>query len=51
MTKTVNAYNFYDLDIWPKSSLRNFALKNYLFDATNIVKNSDKKRACVMAME
>ena len=31
---------------WPKTPPRNFSLKNCLFGATNIVKNSDKKN-CV----
>ena len=42
-TKTVNVYTVYYLDNWPKNPLRNFALKNCLFGAINIVKNSDKK--------
>ena len=43
-TKIVNAYIVYDLNDSPKVPLRNFTLKNYLFGATNIVKNSDKRK-------
>ena len=38
------SYIVYDLDNWPKILLRNFTLKNYLFGATNIAKNSDKSK-------
>ena len=41
-TKTVNVYIVYDLDNWPKVPLRNFAIKDCLFGAINVVKNSDK---------
>ena len=41
-TKIVNVYIFYDLDAWRKNPTNNFNLKNCLFGATNIVKNSDK---------
>ena len=34
----------HDLDNWPKNSLRNFALKNYFFGSTNIVKDNDKEQ-------
>ena len=44
MTKIVNVYIVYDLDAWPKIPLRNFTMKNCLFGATSIVKNSDKER-------
>ena len=40
-TKIVNAYIVCDLDAWPNNPLNNFKLKNCLFCATNIVKNSD----------
>ena len=43
-TKIVNAYIFYDLDDWPKIHPSNFKLKNSLFDATDIVKNSHKDK-------
>ena len=49
--KTVNAYIVYDLDNWPKTSLRNFTLKNCLFGATKKAKNSDKVNGCIVAME
>ena len=42
-SKTVNVYIVYDLDYWPKAPLRNLTLKNCLFGATNIVKNSDRQ--------
>ena len=34
----------YDLDNWPKNPLRNFTLNNFLFGATNTVKNNDKDK-------
>ena len=40
-TKIINVY--INLDVWPNNPLNNFILKNCLFDATNIVKNSDKE--------
>ena len=42
-TKIVKAYITYDLDTWPNKSLRNYTLKSCLFNATSIVKNSDKE--------
>ena len=39
LTKIVNASTLYDLDDWPKILLNNFALKNYLFGATNMAKD------------
>ena len=44
LTKIVNVYIVCDLDAQPKLPLGNFALKNRLFGATNIVKNSDKDK-------
>ena len=46
LTKILNVQIVYDLDAWPKNSNNNFKFKNYLFKATNIVKNNDKK-ACI----
>ena len=43
-TKIVNAYNVLELDTWPNDPLNNFRLNNFLFGATNIVKNSDKDK-------
>ena len=43
-TKIVNTFIVYDLDNLPKIPLRNFALKNCLFGATNIAKNSYKSK-------
>ena len=40
-SKIVNVSIVYDLDNCPKIPLRNLALKNCSFVATNIVKNSD----------
>ena len=37
-TKVANAFIVYDLNAGPKVPLNNFELKNWLFDATNIVK-------------
>ena len=44
MTKTVKAYIVCDLNNWPKIVLINFTLKNCLFVATNIRKDSDKSK-------
>ena len=44
MIKIAHFCIVYDWDIWPKILLRNFTLKNYLFGATIIVKNSDKEK-------
>ena len=38
VSKTVNAYIVYDLDIWPDDPRNNFKLKNCFFGTTNIVK-------------
>ena len=37
-------YIVYDLDTWVKILLRNFTIRNCLFDATTIVENSDKEK-------
>ena len=42
--ETVNVYIVYDLDYWPKIPLRKFTLKNCLFGATNILRNSDREK-------
>ena len=44
MNKIVNAYTVYDLVVWPRNPTNNFKFKNYLFRATNVVKNSDKEK-------
>ena len=41
-TKIAKSYIVYDLYTLPKLPLRKFTLKNCLFAATNIVKNSEK---------
>ena len=43
-TKIVNVYIFYDLDVWPRNSTNDFKFKDFIFGATNIVKNSDKEK-------
>ena len=44
LTKNVNAYTVCDLDNQPKVPVRSFTIKNCLFCATTIVKNSDKEK-------
>ena len=44
MIKIVNVYIVYEFYDWPKVPLKNLTLKNCLFGATNIVKNSDKDK-------
>ena len=51
LTKIVNVYNVFDLDAWPKIPLRNFTLKNCLFEATNVVKIVIKKSMPIVATE
>ena len=40
--KTVHTCVVYDLDTWPRNPVNNFTLQNCLFEASIIVKNSDK---------
>ena len=44
LTKIVNVYVVYELNVWPKHPGNNFKFKNCLFGATNIVKNIDKEK-------
>ena len=44
VTKIDNVYVVYELDTSSKIPFKNFKLKNCLFGATNIVKNSDKEK-------
>ena len=44
MTKIVNVYFVYELHTWLGNLINNFKFKNSLFGATNIVKNSGKKK-------
>ena len=44
LSKIVNTSIVYDLDTWPRNPTNNFKLKDCLFGATNIVKNSDKEK-------
>ena len=44
MSKIVNVYIVYDLDASPRNSAKNAKFKNWLFGATSVVKNSDKKK-------
>ena len=43
-TKIVNVDIVYDVNPWPRNPPNNFKFKNFLFGATNIVKNSDKEK-------
>ena len=49
--KTENAYILYDLDNWPKITIRNVASKIFFFGVTNIPKNSVKSEVYIVAME
>ena len=51
MSKIVNAYIAYDLDDGPKILFNNFALNNWVFDATNIAKDSEKISINKIAMK
>ena len=42
-SKFANAYIVYELDVLPRNPTVNLKLKNCLFGATTIVKNSDKE--------
>ena len=44
ISKIVNVYIVYDLDVWPRNLTNNFRFKNCLFGAINIVKTSDKEK-------
>ena len=44
LTKIVNVYIVYDLATRPRNPNNNLKLKNCLFGASNIVKNSDKEK-------
>ena len=44
LSKIVNVYIVNDLDASPRNPTNNFKFKSCLFGATNIVKNSDKKK-------
>ena len=44
LTKVVNVYIGCNLDACPRNPTSNLKFKNCLFDATNIVKNSDKEK-------
>ena len=44
LTKILNVYIVYDLDAWQRNPTNNFKFKNCLFEAANIVKNSDKEK-------
>ena len=39
----------YNLDAWPRNRTNILKFKNYLFEATSMVKNSDKKCMCIVA--
>ena len=44
LSQIVNVYVVYDLDAWLRNPTTDRILKNYLFGATNLVKNSDKEK-------
>ena len=44
LTKIANDYICYEFSGWLRNPTNNFKLKNWLFEATNIVKNSDKEK-------
>ena len=44
LRKIVNVYIIYDLYAWQRNPNNNFELKNCLFGATNIIKNSGKEK-------
>ena len=44
LTKIVKVYIGHDLADWPRHPTYNFKFKNFLFVATNIVKDSDKEK-------
>ena len=48
VTKIINVLITYDLDNWEINSLGNFALKNFWFGATNIVKNSENNHYLIL---
>ena len=43
MSRIVNVYIVYNLDVWPRSPTNNVKVENCLFGASNVVKNSDKE--------
>ena len=45
-TKILNSYIVYELDNWQRKPLNNFTFKNFLFGATNTVKNNRHKFKC-----
>ena len=51
LTKIIIVYIIYYLAAWPRNPTNNFKFKNYLFGATNIVKNSDKKSIYILDMD
>ena len=44
LTKIINVYFVYDLDAWSRNHTNHFKLKNCLFGAPIIVKDSDKEK-------
>ena len=50
LTKIVNVYIVYDLDVWPKYLTNNFNFKNCLFGTIYIVKNIDKEKYLILTM-
>ena len=48
LTKIIIVYIVYYLAVWTRNPTNNFKFKNYLFDATNIVKNSGQKSIYIL---
>ena len=40
----MNVYIVFDLDPWSRNPTKNFKFKNCLFEATDVVRNSDKEK-------
>ena len=52
LSRIVNVYIIYNLDVLPRNPRNNVKLKNCLVGATNVVKNSDKEKSmCIVAVE
>ena len=45
LSRIVNVYIIYNLDVLPRNPRNNVKLKNCLAGATNVVKNSDKEKS------
>ena len=45
LTSVVNVYIIYNIDVLLRNPTNNVKLKNWVFGATNVVKNSDKGKS------